>query len=81
VLSSLLCTRRADLPPTVGLPDLGACLAYYETVTSLGFGAAALHCENFALVEGAVRNFRRRFGRRVDAPEPAAAAVGVEGAP
>jgi predicted amino acid dehydrogenase len=78
VLSGLLSARRPDLPPTVGLTVLRACQAHYEAVTSLGFRAAALHCENYALEEGAIRNFRRHFGRRIDALEPAAAAVEVE---
>src|SRR5262249_8272653 len=32
VLSGLLSSRRADLPPTVGLAGLQACLAHYEAV-------------------------------------------------
>jgi hypothetical protein len=67
VLSGLLSTHRVGLPPTVGLANLPACLAHYEGVTGLGFRAAALHCDGFALEEKTVRNFRRRFGRAADA--------------
>jgi hypothetical protein len=81
VLSGLLSARRPDLPPTVGLAVLRACQAHYEAVTSLGFRAPALHGENYALEEGAIRNFRRHFGRRIDAPESAATTGGVEEAP
>jgi predicted amino acid dehydrogenase len=69
VLSGLLSAHREDLPPTVGLAGLPACLAHYEAVTALGFRAAALHCESFAVEETTVRNFRQQFGREPDPEE------------
>jgi hypothetical protein len=75
VLSGLLSAQRADLPPTVGLAGLPACLAHYRAVTGLGFRAAALHCEGFAPEEKVVRDFRRRFGRAVDAEAVASGGV------
>jgi hypothetical protein len=69
VLSGLLSARREELPPTVGLAGLRACLAHYEAVTASGFRAAALHCEGFAPEETTVLNFRRRFGREPDAKD------------
>jgi hypothetical protein len=68
VLSGLLSARRADLPPTVGLVGPQACLDHYQALERLGFQAAALHCDGYALDEDAIRTFRRRFGREGEAP-------------
>jgi hypothetical protein len=62
VLSSLLSAQRTDLPPTVGLVGLQMCLDHYHTLEQLGFQAAALHCEGYAVDEGVVAGFRDRFG-------------------
>jgi hypothetical protein len=62
VLSSLLSAQRMDLPPSVGLVGLPMCLDHYQTLEQLGFQAAALHCEGYAVEEDAVAAFRDHFG-------------------
>jgi hypothetical protein len=62
VLSGLLSSRRADLSPTVGLVSPRDCLHHYCALEVLGFRAAGLHCEGFAVDGGAIREFRHRFG-------------------
>jgi hypothetical protein len=62
IVSSLLSTQFAQLPPTVGLVEPAAAVAHYETLTELGFDAAPLHCESTMLDAGAVAAFRARFG-------------------
>jgi hypothetical protein len=62
VLSGLLSALRADLPPTVGLVNPQACLEHYRALERLGFQAASLHCDGYAVDGDSVREFRRRFG-------------------
>ena len=62
VLSSLLSARYDDLKPTIGLTNDRESWLHYQKLTSLGFRAAGLHCEQFVFQEKQIRNFRARFG-------------------
>jgi amino acid adenylation domain-containing protein len=62
IMSSLLSTRYADLPPTIGLVAADEAVAHYDRLTSLGFDAAPLHCESVMLDSALVAAFRERFG-------------------
>jgi hypothetical protein len=73
VFSSLLSTRFEDLKPTIGLVDVDASARHYERLTELGFRAADLHCENYALPEALIRCFRENFGGSRDIQGPLAA--------
>src|SRR5262249_24068936 len=63
VLSSLLSSQCAELPPTVGLVSPHACLDHYRALERLGFRAADLHCDEYAVNRESIREFRHRFGR------------------
>jgi len=62
VLSSLLTSKRPELTATLGLVSPHACFDHYRALENLGFQAARLHCEEYAVDEDAVREFRRQFG-------------------
>jgi hypothetical protein len=62
VFSSLLSSRYDELEPTVGLAGEVEALLHYERLVTLGFRAAALHCEGLVLPQTQIRNFHRRFG-------------------
>ncbi len=64
VLSSLLSSRFASLPPTVGLVDSSSSLRHYAMLEQLGYQAAPLHCEDFVLEEAQVQRFRQRLGQQ-----------------
>ncbi|OAD20995.1 amino acid adenylation domain-containing protein [Candidatus Thiomargarita nelsonii] len=61
VFSSVLSSVK-NLKPTVGLVQLHESVKHYETLISLGFQAANLHCENYVLPDEAISHFRERFG-------------------
>jgi len=62
VFSSVLSSSFENLKPTVGFVQLNDSVKYYETLISLGFQAADLHCENYVLPDEAISHFRGRFG-------------------
>lgn len=62
VFSSLLSSSFENCKPTVGFVQLNESVKNYETLISLGFQAADLHCENYVLSENAISKFRERFG-------------------
>ena len=62
VLSSLLSAQFTHLKPTVGLVELEASVQHYEKLHQLGFEAADLHCDTYALTGLAIQRFQRRFG-------------------
>lgn len=62
VLSSLLSTRFADLPPTIGEVDPDVSVRHYERLRALGYDGADLHCEGFALAPESVARFREHAG-------------------
>ncbi|MDM8566596.1 phosphopantetheine-binding protein [Candidatus Halobeggiatoa sp. HSG11] len=62
VFSSLLSASFENLKPTVGFVQLDESMKYYETLTSLGFQAADLHCKNYVLPNEAISYFRENFG-------------------
>ncbi len=61
VFSSVLSSYK-KLKPTVGLTQLDNSVEHYETLLSMGFQAADLHCEDYVLPDEAIRHFRGRFG-------------------
>jgi len=61
VFSSVLSSVK-NLKPTVGLVQLHESVKHYETLISMGFQAANLHCENYVLPDEAISHFRERFG-------------------
>ena len=61
VFSSVLSSVK-NLKPTVGLVQLHESVKHYETLISLGFQAADLHCEDYVLPLEAISHFRGRFG-------------------
>jgi predicted amino acid dehydrogenase/acyl carrier protein len=61
VFSSVLSSLE-NLNPTVGLVQLNESVKHYETLISMGFQAADLHCENYVLPDEAIEHFRKRFG-------------------
>jgi len=61
VFSSVLSSVK-NLKPTVGLVQLHESVKHYETLISMGFQAADLHCENYVLPFDAINHFRERFG-------------------
>jgi hypothetical protein len=67
IISSLLTTRFANLPPTVGLVEPATAVAHYEKLTELGFDAAPLHCESVVLDPETIAAFRIRFGGQISA--------------
>ena len=62
IISSLLSTRFAHLPPTIGLVDSATAVAHYEKLTELGFDAAPPHCESVVLEAETIAAFRAHFG-------------------
>jgi hypothetical protein len=60
------------LPPTLGPVSPQACLDHYQVLERLGFRAASLHCDGYAVDGDSVRHFRRRFGRTTEGGVPAA---------
>jgi thioester reductase-like protein len=62
IVSSLLSTRDTNLKPTVGLVDADLAAKHLDALTELGFTAAQLHCEGFALDAETIAKFRDRFG-------------------
>jgi amino acid adenylation domain-containing protein len=60
-LASLLSSRLAQLPPTVGFVDPQTSQRYYGMLKRLGFEAARLQCADYVLTEDARRDFRRQF--------------------
>jgi amino acid adenylation domain-containing protein len=72
VFSSLLSAYRADLPPTLGPVSPQACLDHYQVLERLGFRAASLHCDGYAVDGDSVKQFRHRFGRTAEDGVPTA---------
>jgi acyl carrier protein len=77
IMSSLLSSCFEDLKPTVGMVDVDACRQHYEKLGLLGFQAADLHCDGYALAEESIGNFRQRFGSGI----PPERAVSLTAAP
>lgn len=64
ILSGLLSAQFPDVAPTLGAfiePSIS--IHHYRTLEKLGFTAAALHCDAFAIAPERITAFRRRFGR------------------
>jgi amino acid adenylation domain-containing protein len=61
VFSSVLSSSFKNFKPSVGFVQLNDSLKHYDTLISLGFQAADLHCENYVLPFDAISHFRERF--------------------
>jgi amino acid adenylation domain-containing protein len=60
VFSSVLSAAK-NLKPLVGFVQLNDSVKHYNTLNSLGFQAADLHCEDYVLPYDAISHFRERF--------------------
>jgi amino acid adenylation domain-containing protein len=62
MFSGLLSSRFESLRPVTGSVEMEQCQKNYETLTTLGFKAAPLHCEDFIPPTESIRYFRDKFG-------------------
>jgi len=64
VFSSVLSSVE-NIEPTVGLVQLNDSVKHYETLISMGFQAANLHCEDYVLPDEAISHFRENFAHHI----------------